>query len=71
MSENPVSKAFIEFLNTASTHWASNTCPDCGSRLVEYRECTFFFEGQTWQIPLPLCVKCHPIAQVSAPSYDA
>ncbi|MGA2924014.1 MAG: hypothetical protein ABSE28_23175 [Candidatus Sulfotelmatobacter sp.] len=26
MSEKLVSKAFVEFLNTASTHWASNTC---------------------------------------------
>ncbi len=42
----PVSQAFIEFLNTASAHWAAKACPDCGSRL-EYRNCTFFFQGQT------------------------
>lgn len=69
MSENPVTKAFIEFLNTGSTHWAANACPDCGSKL-EYRNCTFFFEGQTWEIPLPLCVKCHPISHV-VPPYEA
>jgi hypothetical protein len=44
MSDNLVSKALIEFLNTASTHWAANACPDCASS-VEYRNCTFFFEG--------------------------
>jgi hypothetical protein len=69
MREKLVSKAFIEFLNTASTLWAANSCPDCGSRL-EYRNCTFFFEGQTWEIPLPLCVKCHPISPV-VPPYEA
>ena len=69
MSENLVSKAFFEFLNTAGTHWATNACPDCGSKL-EYRKCTFFFGEQTWEIPLPLCVKCHPISHV-VPPYEA
>jgi hypothetical protein len=69
MREKLVSKAFIEFLDTASTPWAANSCPDCGSRL-EYRNCTFFFEGQTWEIPLPLCAKCHPISPV-VPPYEA
>jgi hypothetical protein len=69
MSENLISKALIEFLNTTSTHWAANACPDCGSTL-EYRNCTFFFEGQTWEIPLPFCVTCHPIPHVSLP-YEA
>ena len=42
MSENLVSKAFIEFLNTAGTHWATNACPDCGSKL-EYRKVHILF----------------------------
>jgi len=69
MSDNLVSKAFIQFLNTACTHWAMNACADCGSRL-EYRNCTFFFEGQTWEIPLPFCVKCIPISH-DVPPYEA
>jgi hypothetical protein len=69
MTENPISKAFIQFLNTASNHWAANACPGCGLSL-EYRNCTFFFEGQTWEIPLPLCVKCHPISHFVQP-YEA
>jgi len=64
-----VSKAFVEFLNTVSVHSTTYSCPVCGSRL-DYQECTFFFEGQTWQIPLFLCVKCRLIEQ-AAPSYDA
>jgi hypothetical protein len=25
---------------------------------LEYGDCTFFYGGQTWEIPLPICVKC-------------
>jgi len=45
------SQAFIEFVNSASTHWATNSCPACGTGL-KYRDCTFFYEGQTWGNPL-------------------
>jgi hypothetical protein len=66
MSDSLPSQAFIEFVNSASTHWAANACPACGTEL-RYRDCTFFYEGQTWEIPLPICVKCHPITQVVPP----
>jgi hypothetical protein len=69
MREKLVSKAFVDFLNTISVHSTTKYCPVCESRL-DYQECTFFFEGQTWEIPLPLCVKCHLIEQ-AAPSYEA
>jgi uncharacterized protein with PIN domain len=62
-------QAIIEFLNNASTHPVTNRCPDCGSDL-EYRECTFFYEGQTWEVPLPICIICcHPPQQ--PPTDDA
>jgi hypothetical protein len=61
--DNLISQAFIEFLNTAGTHWATKFCPDCGAEL-KHHDCTFFFEGQTWNISLPICIKCHPIRQV-------
>ncbi|MFZ1050312.1 MAG: hypothetical protein WBP65_03750 [Candidatus Sulfotelmatobacter sp.] len=69
MSENLVSKAFIEFLNTVSVPSTTKCCPGCGTELGNLNR-PFFFEGQTWQIPLQICVKCHPIEQV-APPYDA
>ena len=56
-------QAFIGFVNSASTHWATNSCPDCETEL-KHRDCTFFYEGQTREIPLPICVKCHPITHV-------
>jgi hypothetical protein len=38
---------------------------DCGSPL-EYRGTTFFYEGRSWEVSLPICLKCHPVAAVSA-----
>jgi hypothetical protein len=64
MSDSLPSQAFIEFVSSASTPWATNSCPDCGTEL-KYRDYTFFYEGQTWEIPLPICVKCHPITHVA------
>ena len=67
--DNLISQAFMEFLKTARAHWATKSCPDCGKEL-KYRNCTFFYEGQTWEILLPTCIECHPTAQV-APAHDA
>jgi hypothetical protein len=66
MSDSLPSQAFIEFVNSASTHWATDSCPACGTEL-NYRDCTFFYEGQTWEISLPICVECHPITYVVPP----
>ena len=63
---NLISQGFIKFLNTASTHCATKSCPDFGKEL-KYRDCIFFYEGQTWEIPLPVCTKCHPIKHVAPP----
>jgi hypothetical protein len=62
--DNLISQAFIEFLNTAGTHWATKFCPDCGTEL-KHQNCTFFYAGQKWTVPLPLCIKCRPITQVA------
>ena len=59
--------AIVEFLNSAiaeaGTASAMVFCHKCGSA-VDYRMSTFFYEGQTWEVPLPICVKCHPILRV-------
>ena len=69
MSDSLPSQAFIEFVNSATTPWAAISRPACGTAL-KYRDCTFFYEGQTWEIPLPICVRCHPITRV-VPPYQA
>jgi hypothetical protein len=66
--DHPLSVAIIDFLHAASTRSSMICCPECGS-LLEYGNCTFFYEGQTWEIPLPICVKCLSSAEV--PTDDA
>jgi hypothetical protein len=66
--DRPLSVAIIDFLHSASTRSCMICCPECGS-LLEYGGCTFFYEGQTWEIPLPICVKCLLSAEV--PTDDA
>jgi hypothetical protein len=66
MSDSLPSQAFIEFVSSVSAQWAASSCPACGTEL-RYRDCTFFYEGQTWEIPLPICVECHPIRHVVQP----
>ncbi len=69
MREDLVSKAFVEFLNIVSVSSESKSCPDCGIEL-HYLNSTFFFEERSCQIPIPICLKCHPTEQ-AAPRYDA
>ena len=52
MSENLVSKAFIEFLIAVSVPSESKFCPDCGTEL-HHLNSTFFFEEQSWQVLYP------------------
>ncbi len=69
MSENLVSKAFIEFLIAVSVPSESKFCPDCGTEL-HHLNSTFFFEEQSWQVPISICLQCQPTEQV-APRYNA
>lgn len=46
----------IKFLESAKTTKLV-ACPDCLSPL-SYRDREFFFEGQSWTIPLPFCPMC-------------
>jgi hypothetical protein len=61
--DHPLPSAIIDFLRSASIRSSMTCCPECGS-LLEYGDCTFFYEGQTWEIPLPICVKCLSRAEV-------
>jgi uncharacterized protein with PIN domain len=62
--DNSLPRAIVKFLNSANTHSTKNRCLECGSQL-EYGDCTFFYGEQTWEIPLPICVKCRLGAEVS------
>ena len=49
-------ETIIKFLESAKTTKLV-ACPDCLSPIA-YRDTEFFFEGQTWKIPLPFCPMC-------------
>ena len=58
----------VDFLNAAAAESATASsktvvCDECGAA-KENRMSTFFYDGQTWEILLPVCVKCHPIVHV-------
>jgi hypothetical protein len=59
---NPLRRAIVDFLDSASTRSAPIFCRDCGSA-VEYRKSTFSYGAQTWEVPLPICRQCHPISR--------
>jgi len=61
--EKSVSAEVIDFLISAKTPAADARCPECGSP-IEHRTCTFFFGGQTWDVPLPFCPACHPVSLI-------
>jgi hypothetical protein len=39
----------------------NSVCENCDS-VVEYRPFTFFYQGQSWEVCLPVCEKCQPSA---------
>ena len=67
--QKSVLKAFAEFLNTVRVPSTGKSCLGCGAELGCVNR-TFFFEEQTWHIPIPICLKGHPTEQAD-PRYDA
>ena len=56
--------SIIEFLDTANERSRKKiTCGSCGT-VLEYRDSTFFYDGKSWEVPLPVCTKCHPAANM-------
>ena len=53
--ESPLA-TIIKFLESVKTARLA-ACPECLSP-IEYRDVEFFFDGQTWKIPLPVCPMC-------------
>jgi hypothetical protein len=51
-------KSILEFLNSARSPKKRIVCP-CGA-VMEYQDTKFFYDGQSWEVVLPICRKCHP-----------
>lgn len=65
MGTESVRRSIRDFLDSMSSAKKSVVLCDCGCPM-EYRDITFFYEGQNWEVSLPVCLKCHPIPAVSA-----
>jgi len=60
MEPTSLQQVVIEFLNSASH--ANTPAPrcDCGA-MMEKRKASFHYQGQSWEIELPVCPSCtHP-----------
>jgi hypothetical protein len=75
MAPDSLHESILEFLNSAkSSRRAGDTRCACGSTMTP-ENATFFCDGQSWKVILPLCLQCHPAPRVpilDVPiSYDA
>lgn len=58
-----VSQAIVSFLDSSTGSHDLKHCPVCGSDL-EYRNCTFFYNGRSSTMRLPVCFHCVPPQEV-------
>jgi hypothetical protein len=68
MGPETVHQSIIEFLNSARTNKATTTRCCCGAIMKE-QTTTFFYDGQSWEVQLPICPDCRPAPR--APRHDA
>jgi hypothetical protein len=50
-------KTIKKFLDSVADSKTSGSCPTCGSPL-KIRQAVFYYDGQAWEVPLPVCLKC-------------
>jgi len=75
MVPNSARESILEFLDSAKpSRRAGDTRCACGSRTTR-QNTTFFYDGQSWEVILRVCLKCHPATNLPFSdvfiSYDA
>jgi hypothetical protein len=64
MAPDSVHESILEFLNSAKlSRRARDSRCACGSRMTRQKT-TFFYDGQSWKVILPVCLKCRPAPDV-------
>ncbi len=61
-------QSIVEFLNSASSAKKVVAHCSCGA-IMEHRKTNFFYEGQSWEVELPVCTQCKPVTRM--PKHDA
>ncbi len=70
MSPETLHESILEFLKSSKVSRRSGgTHCACGSTITR-QNTTFFYDGQSWKVILPVCLKCHPTPRAPI-SYDA
>ncbi len=57
MDAPEVIRSLRDLLDNASELAVNERCPNCDA-LMKYSVGTFYYGGETWEIPLPLCPNC-------------
>jgi hypothetical protein len=65
MVTEAVHQTVLDFLHSVNTAKRKASRCLCGA-LMEYQHGTFFYEGESWEVELSVCLKCHPIRHVAA-----
>jgi hypothetical protein len=68
MAPENLNQAVIDFLDSVKSAKRLTPCEDCGG-VREYRKTTFFYDGKSWQVELPVCPRCSPVSNI--PAHDA
>jgi len=63
-----LSQSIIELLDSASSENNELARCHCGA-LMQRQTTTFFYEGRSWEVELPVCIRCNQSAR--APTDDA
>jgi hypothetical protein len=66
MAAENLQQSILEFLN--ATRSVKKLCRGCGA-VMKDEQVAIFYDGQSWEFPFPVCVKCHPLKP--GLSYDA
>jgi hypothetical protein len=69
MAPDSARESILEFLSSAKSSPTRNNRCACGSTMAR-QNTTFFYNGQSWEVILSVCLKCHPAPDVPV-SYDA
>jgi hypothetical protein len=67
MAPDSPHESILEFLNSAKSSRRAGdyryTRCACGATMTT-QNTTFFYDGQSWKVILPICLKCYPVPDV-------
>jgi hypothetical protein len=60
-------QSILDFLNASSSEPLAARC-SCGAAM-RYKDAVFFYEGQSWQLKIPVCPECDSATHIT--THDA